>query len=292
MHGIVSLTQGLLVAGRYQLVEKVGEGSMSEVWSGRDQKVGRPVAVKVVSELLAPSERARRRFANEGQAVGRIHHPNVISLLDHGQLDDGRPFLVMEYHPGETLQSYLDRRPPLGAFTVVKLAQQLLDGIAAAHDEGIVHRDLKPANILLARLDSGRRQVKILDFGVARLIDLTVDPDNRLTQLGSMLGSPGYMPIELARGIRDVDQRADVFSLGAVLYHALVGRPPFVGGSVAQVTQRILSHDYPPLAQQRDDLPPRLVAIIDRAMAQQAAERYPDARAMRAAIIEVDVSSV
>jgi serine/threonine-protein kinase len=238
---------------------------------------------------LAPSERAQRRFATEGEAIGRIHHPNVISLLGHGSLDDGRPFLVMEYHPGETLKSYLKGRPPLGPYSAVKLGQQLLDGIAAAHDEGIIHRDIKPANILLARLGSGKRQIKILDFGVARVIDITLDPDMRLTQMGAVLGSPQYMPPEVARGMRDVDVRADIFGLGAVLYHSLMGRPPFMGATVGEIMRRIAAHEFPSLADERPDAPPALITAIDRAMAHSPEDRFPSARAMREALDKVPV---
>jgi serine/threonine-protein kinase len=277
---------------RYKLIQVLGSGSMAEVWAARDRASGDRVAIKVISELMALSSQARRRFEREMQAIGSIHHPNVVALLDHGQVDDGRPFLVMELVEGESVQQYLQQHTMIGVFSTLMLASQVLEGLEAAHVKGIVHRDLKPANIFLAYLGSGRRRVKILDFGVAHLLDMTTGQeegegsqrDARLTRTGSVLGSPRYMCIEVARGLPDIDERADIFGVGAVMYHALTGAPPFEGVGLGQIMSKIYDHAIRPLTAFRDDLPPELVACVERALAHEPDERFPSAAQMRGEI--------
>ena len=285
----VPLEAGTRLADRYLLQKQLGQGSMAEVWQAKDQKIGRPVAIKVVAELLAMSDQARRRFANEVQAIGRIHHPNVVALFGHGRAEDGRPFLVMERVSGQTLQTYIDGRPPLSPHSAVRLASEILNGLAAAHAQAIIHRDLKPANIMLALMPNGKRQVKILDFGVARVIDAGLDPQDRLTKTGTMLGSPRYMSLEVARGSPEVDARADVFALGAVTYHTLTGHAPFEGTAMGQIIRRIIDHDFKPLAEERPDLCAELVAVLNKAMAHQPGDRYSSAQGMLDDLISVDL---
>ncbi|MCA9668792.1 MAG: serine/threonine protein kinase [Myxococcales bacterium] len=280
----IALREGMRIGGgRYELESRLGRGSMAEVWCARDDKIGRPVAIKVVSEVLAPSELAHRRFAVEVAAIGRIHHPNVVSLFGSGTLADERPFLVMEYVGGEVLSTYLERKGRVGAYTAWMIGRQLLAGLGAAHAEHIIHRDLKPANVLIAQLPSGHRRIKILDFGVARIIERSVTVEKtRLTQSGTMLGSPRYMCLEVARGATDVDERADIFAVGAVLYDALAGRPPFTGTAIGEVIQKIIHHDFPPLIELRPDLPESLLQAINRAMAHDKQDRFQSAEEMQA----------
>jgi eukaryotic-like serine/threonine-protein kinase len=284
---IVHLEQGLVLDERYALRQRLGSGSMAEVWSALEVASGHPVAIKVVAEILAPSTQARLRFEREVQAIGSIQHPNVVALLGHGHLEDSRPYLVMERFEGRGLDDYLEEFPRLGAHSVLLLASQVLDGLQAAHDRGIIHRDLKPANIFLAQLASGRRQVKILDFGVAFVLDLAADPEARLTRDGAVLGSPRYMPIELARGSTEIDARSDIFGVGAIMYHALTGEPPFGGESLGQIMTRIMDHDIAPLRDARDDVPDELVACVERALSHDVADRYGSAAEMRQALREI-----
>ena len=277
---IISLKEGIYLQDRYLLISPLGTGSMAEVWAAEDDVTRQRVAIKVVAELLAPSEQAHKRFQREMLACGRVNHPNVVALLGHGEVADGRPFLVMEHVSGQTLGQYLKQHPILGARSVLILTEQILKGLEAAHAQNIVHRDIKPANILLARLPTGKLQVKVLDFGVARVLDFT-DADAKLTRTGTMLGSPRYMPFELARGSSGIDHRSDLFSTGAVMYHALTGAPPIQGSGLGQMMMKILNHDIPPLAPQRPDLPPHLVACVERALAKMPEDRFASAAEMR-----------
>lgn len=284
-----SLQRGDVFSDRYVLDGLLGQGSMAEVWRAWDEQAERWVAIKVVAELLAPSERARQRFSREVDAIGRIESPHVVRLLDHGTLEEGRPFLVMEHVPGETLAAYLERSPKVPAAVAVDLARQLLRGLVAAHAQGVIHRDLKPANIVLASEPLRPDQLgslKIVDFGVARILDIAgkEEGDPRLTAAGTMLGSPRYMPLEVARGAPDVDARADIFAAGAVVYDALTGHPPFGTGPIGKVIRAIIDHDFPPLAGERPDLSPELCAVIGRALAHTPDERWDSAEQMLAAL--------
>ncbi len=281
---IISLKEGIYLQDRYLLIAPLGTGSMAEVWEAEDDVTKQRVAIKVVAELLAPSEQAHKRFQREMLACGRVNHPNVVALLGHGEVADGRPFLVMEYVSGQTLGQYLQQHPVLGARSVLILTEQMLKGLEAAHAQNIVHRDIKPANILLARLPTGKLQVKVLDFGVARVLDFT-DADAKLTRTGTMLGSPRYMPFELARGSSTIDPRSDIFSVGAVMYHCLTGNPPIQGSGLGQLMMKILNHDIPPLPPQRPDLDPRIVACVERALGKMPEDRFDSATQMRQEIL-------
>jgi len=267
---------------RYKLTRPLGRGSMAEVWAALDRLSSDQVAIKVISELMALSSQARRRFEREMQAIGTIHHGNVVAMLDHGQVSDGRPYLVMELVEGESFGAYLEQHGRIGARGTLALIAQVLDGLEAAHDVGIVHRDLKPANIYLAHLPSGKRRVKILDFGVAFVLDYAAQSEEpRLTSDGSILGSPRYMSLEVAKGSLEIDERADVFGVGATMYHALTGHPPFDAQGIGEILNQIFQHAIPPLAEARPDLPRRLVQCVEKALAQEPQDRYPTAHAMR-----------
>jgi len=282
---IVHLEAGMELDERYLLERPLGSGSMAEVWAGRDLRDQSEVAIKVVAELLAPSQQAHLRFEREVRATAAIDHPNVVALRDHGEIEDGRPYLVMELVSGQSLADYLkEREELLGAYSAVVLGRQILDGLAAAHALGIIHRDLKPANILLAEREGGRRQVKILDFGVAGVLDIVESPEARLTRTGTILGSPRYMPFELARGATELDPRSDLFGVGATLYHALTGHAPFLGRGIGEVMKKIMLHEISPLAAERSDLPASLVAVIDRSLAPLPEERHATATEMREAL--------
>ncbi len=288
MPKLIHLQEGMRLEERYKLTEPLGSGSMAEVWAARDRASGDRVAIKVISELMARSSQAVKRFEREMQAIGSIDHANVVALIDHGMVGDGRPFLVMELVDGESLEDYLAHNEMIGVFSTLMLVSQVLEGLEAAHAKGIVHRDIKPANIVLAFLGSGRRRVKILDFGVAHVLKITAERNERLTATGSILGSPRYMSLEVARGSTEIDERADVFGVGAVMYHALTGGPPFDGRGMGEILSKIYAHEIPSVLELRPDLPPELVKCLDRALAHEPDDRYLSAAAMRA---EVDALS-
>jgi serine/threonine protein kinase len=203
--------------GHYEVVEIIGRGGMGIVLKAFDTVLHRIVAVKVLAPQLATTAAARKRFEREARAAAAISHEQVVAIYEVGEVK-GLPYLVMEYVAGVSLQERLDRTGPQELKEILRIGMQTARGLAAAHVQGLIHRDIKPANILL---HNGVERVKITDFGLARAID-----DASLTQSGCIAGTPQYMAPEQARG-EAVDHRADLFSLGSVLYAMCTGRPPF-----------------------------------------------------------------
>src|SRR5207249_10465881 len=203
--------------GHYEVQEVVGRGGMGVVLKAFDEQLHRVVAIKVMAPQLASSATARKRFAREARAAAAVTHDHVVTI--HAVAEDGPlPHIVMQFVAGESLQDRLDRNGPLPLLEVLRIGMQTAAGLAAAHAQGLVHRDVKPSNILL---ENSVERVKITDFGLARAVD-----DASITQSGVVAGTPQYMAPEQAGG-EVLDHRADLFSLGSVLYAACTGRPPF-----------------------------------------------------------------
>ncbi len=238
--------------GPYEIKGVVGRGGMGVVLKAYEPSLERLVAIKVLAPHLADSPLARRRFAREGRAAAAVRHENVIAVHAVHEAD-GLPYLVMEYVPGISLQERLDQDGPLDVPAIVRIGIQVASGLAAAHAQGLIHRDIKPANILL-ETNTGR--AKITDFGLARAVD-----DASLTQSGAITGTPQYMAPEQARG-EAVDPRADLFSLGSVLYSLCTGVPPFRADSPLAVLNRICSEVPTPIAKLNPDIPEWLCLFI------------------------------
>src|SRR5207247_2165706 len=220
------------IVDRFQIVRILGKGGMGTVYLARDERLERPVAVKVLhSEDLATEER-RARFMREARTAASIRHLNIATIYEVGETDEGAPFIVMEYCEGETLTQRMRRRP-LEAAEFMSIARQIASGVAAAHDGGIIHRDLKPANIIIEPTG----QVKILDFGLAKALqqNLTHSPDK---SSGMLLGTLHYLPPEQARG-QSADARSDLFSVGVILYQMATGQLPFYADAPLLVLERI-----------------------------------------------------
>jgi hypothetical protein len=267
---------GLLgTLGPYEVREVLGQGGMGVVLKAFDPALHRLVAIKVLAPALAGSATARRRFTREAQAAAAICHDHVVAV--HGVHEaDGLPYLVMQYVPGESLQERLDRAGPLEVTEVVRIGLQAASGLAAAHAQGLIHRDVKPANILL---EDGLSRVKVTDFGLARMAD-----DIGLTQAGVVAGTPEYMAPEQARG-EQVDHRADLFSLGSVLYACCTGRPPFRGSTPLAVLRQVSDEAPRPVRSLNPDVPAWLEAVILRLLAKDPADRFQSA-AEAAALLE------
>jgi len=233
--------RGDVIASRYRLVKKLGEGGMGVVWVAHALSLGVDVAIKLIRTGVADADVASR-MAREAQASATLAHPAIVRVFDHGTTDLGDPFLVMELVEGETLGAMLDREKKVDVTTAIKLILPLLDGLRCAHERGIVHRDIKPENVLLARDPLGRIQPKLLDFGIAKLEHQPAV--NRLTQVGDVLGSPEFMSPEQARGVPDIDQRTDIWSVCVMLYEMLAGRLPFYTKNYNALMQAIL-HEGP-----------------------------------------------
>jgi eukaryotic-like serine/threonine-protein kinase len=275
----VRLTPGSRV-GPYEVVSLLGAGGMAEVYRAKDTRLGRDVAIKVVSEALGGDAAFLERFDREAKLAASLAHPNVVALFDVG-LQDGKPYFVTELLQGESLRERLAKGPiPLGK--ALEWAAQMAQGLAAAHERGIVHRDLKPENVFITR----DGHVKLLDFGIAKLIetaqaatphglmDETVSPSGGHTRTGVVVGTPGYMSPEQVRG-DPVDSRTDFFSLGAVLYEMLSGGRAFPAGPVVESGFAIL-HNEPELLSSA--VPPLVAQVVHRCLEKDAGRRFQSAR--------------
>ncbi|HXD84871.1 MAG TPA: serine/threonine-protein kinase, partial [Urbifossiella sp.] len=260
--------------GQYTLKRKLGEGGMGEVWLAEHRFLKRPCAVKFIRPDLAASPATAARFAREVQAVTGLTHVNIVRVYDYGRADDGSFYLVMEYLDGPTLEELVRTAGPLPPGRVVYLVRQLCGALAEAHAAGLVHRDLKPGNAIVATLGGQPDVAKLLDFGLVQ--DLSAEDDGRLTRTGTVLGTPAYMSPEQAAG-ESVDARGDVYSLGAVAFFALAGRPPFEGKTVGQLLASHRSVPPPSLTELQPKLPADVATVVARCLAKDPSDRYPSA---------------
>ncbi|HTS34668.1 MAG TPA: serine/threonine-protein kinase [Candidatus Solibacter sp.] len=253
--------------GRYEIVGELGRGAMGVVYQARDPQIDRTVALKTVSlRGQEPEEETefRRRFQNEAQAAGRLHHPGIVSVFDVGEeAESNEPYIVLEYVAGEALNKILAREKKLPPARALKLAEEVADALEYAHGQGVIHRDIKPGNILITK--DGR--AKIADFGIAKL-NLA-----HFTLPGKVLGTPAYMAPEQLAG-EGADGRADLFSLGVILYLMVTGHSPFQGNSATTVCFKVANRDPLPASALELTLPPELDLVIARAMAKNPDERY------------------
>jgi serine/threonine protein kinase/formylglycine-generating enzyme required for sulfatase activity len=254
--------------GHYEILEILGRGAFGTVFRAFDDKLQRVVAIKVMAIELAATSPARKRFLREAQASAAIRHENVVRV--YGVEESPIPYLVMEYIPGQTLQQRLDQAGPLAIPDVLRLGRQIAEGLAAAHAQDLIHRDIKPGNILLEKGDLER--VKITDFGLARAAD-----DASQTQSGMIAGTPMYMAPEQASGHK-LDQRADLFSFGSVLYQMLSGRPPFRAATMLAVLKRVVDDSPRPIDEIIPETPAWLCAVVSKLHAKNPDERYQSAR--------------
>ena len=253
--------------GPYDVTEVLGHGAFGIVLKAYDAALSRFVAIKVLAAQLAVSAAARSRFAREAKAAAAVVHENVVAIHAVNSWN-GLPYLVMPCIAGRSLQERVNRDGPLSVKEVLRVGMQAARGLAAAHDQGIVHRDIKPSNILL---ENGVERVKLSDFGLARAVD-----DASQTQSGVIAGTPQYMSPEQARG-EAIDHRADLFSLGGVMYFMCAGRPPFRADSTPAVLRRVCDDRHRPLRDVNPDIPHWLAAIIDRLLAKEAGGRFSTA---------------
>ncbi len=270
--------------GKYRIVSKLGAGGMGGVYLAEDTSLDRKVAIKVINlPSTEPSARrdALERFKLEAQAIARISHPNVVTVYEFTEIE-GEYLLVMEYLPGRTLRELIEGEKALPPDQVVRHANAILSGLDAIHRAGLIHRDLKPQNILL--LNDGR--LKILDLGLVKFTERKLD----LTQFGVAMGSPLYMAPEQIMALTAVgaiDKRVDIYALGVVLFQLLTGKPPYRGTTPQQIMQQHVSSPVPVPVSPLGHVSPVLTAIIVKAMAKQAGERYQTAGEMRAALEHV-----
>jgi serine/threonine-protein kinase len=270
---------GAVVAGKYRLESVIGVGGMGSVWCATHLGLAQQVAIKLVSSNFARSSDALRRFDREAKAAAKIRSRHVPQVFDNGVLDDGTPFLAMELLHGETLFKRIHRQGPIPLPEAVSILEQSARALSRAHSLGIVHRDIKPDNIYLAQsVDEDGYVVKILDFGIAKFTGLG-DAEHSTTRTGALLGTPQYMSPEQARGLRQIDFRTDLYSLGLVSYTMLTGNLAFSGESLGDLLLQICAQPLPSLRAAAPWLPPAMEAWFQRACAREADHRYPSAQA-------------
>lgn len=275
---------GALVGRRFELEARLGTGSVGVVYRARDQQTGDAVAIKVWHGV--DDEQSRGRFAREAQALATLEHANIVDVLSTGRLETGTPYVAMELLRGETLEATLAADGAMNPERVRHIMRQLLSAIAFAHKRNVVHRDLKPDNIFLCRDGSGQEVVKLLDYGLAKFLGADATSGGAdLTVTGMVMGTPLYMPPEQAAGAR-VDVRADVYAVGCIAFEMLTGRLPYVGDDFGELIRAHVTAPVPRLADALPSVEPRaeLQALLDKAMAKQAAARFEHAGSMLSAL--------
>lgn len=264
---------GQIVADRYHVVRKLGEGGMGQVYLAEHVKMGRKSAIKVMNPSMVHDPDAVARFNREAANASRISHPNVCAIYDFGETPEGLIYLAMEFVEGEPLTDLLERERALPVRRAAAIFLQVADALQAAHDLGIVHRDLKPDNIMLGRARDGSDVVKVVDFGIAKAVG--GDDSQKVTKTGLVVGTPEFMSPEQLSGDQ-LDGRSDLYALALVLFKMLTGTLPFAGGTVQDTMVKRLTDDPATLAAVRPDLsfPPGLQAVLDAALTRSPGDRY------------------
>jgi non-specific serine/threonine protein kinase/serine/threonine-protein kinase len=262
-----------IIAGRYEVGKVLGRGGMGEVRAGKDLKLERPVAIKILHPEMAARPDFKERFAAEARAAGRLMHPNIVAVYDTGEYE-GTSFIVMELLPGRTLADALATQGPFEPEAVRRVTLEILAALDASHAEGILHRDIKAGNVLLTQEGS----VKVADFGVAKVAE-GLD----MTLTGLLLGTPAYLAPELVDG-EPASKRSDIYAVGVVLYELLAGRRPFQAETPLALAMSIKRDDPVALSDIRPDLDPALIDVVDKAISKEPEDRYADAQQMAKAL--------
>jgi serine/threonine-protein kinase len=281
------------IVGNYRVLSELARGGMGEVYRAQHELLGRPAAIKFLRPELSANEVLVQRFFDEARAASAIRHPGIIEVYDFGYSPKGDAYYVMELLDGETLATRLARVGKLAEVEVTAITRDIASALKAAHDAGIIHRDLKPDNIFLVRGSDGGDRVKVVDFGVAKLADRATQSGH--TRTGVLMGTPLYMAPEQAREAARIDHRADLYSLGCIMYEMLVGAPPFAGEGAGEI---IAMQMFTPPERPRTRVPaisPELDALVMRLLAKEPAERPDHAAEVARSLgerLSVDRSSI
>ena len=289
-HPVSGVRPGDVVAGKFQIERVLGEGGMGFVVAARHLQLGQMVALKFMrEEVLTPEYRSR--FLREARNTVRLKSKHVSRVLDVGSLENGSPYMVMEYLEGTDLSEHLHNQGPVPAADACDYVIQACEAIAEAHSHGIVHRDLKPANLFLTKGTGGEPVIKVLDFGVSKVLELGMDDadgtnpggrmrraDSVVTKASDLLGSPSYMAPEQVVSARDADNQSDIWSLGVIIFRLISGRAPFNAPAIGELIQSIMQGPIPNLRDVRPDLPPGLEHVVMRCLERDRTRRLGDVK--------------
>ena len=275
------MEEGALVAGKYRILRKLGEGGMGSVWLAKNQVTERDFAIKFLHASAERTQDQLARFFQEAKVAGKLRHPSIVEIFDAGSEPsmDGAPYLVMEVLDGVGLDEALNRAGALPVGVALEIVLDACRGLALAHEKGIIHRDLKPSNVFLHRTGDGSMTPKVLDFGISKVLvaDSTGRNVTGMTRTGAVLGSPLYMSPEQAAGDKSIDARSDVHSLGVMLWECLVGRPPFLAETYGLLLVEIIQGERPHLASLLPDVPKCVADLVGRAIARDRGARFAEA---------------
>ncbi len=269
--------EGLVIDDKYKLDRRIAEGGMGVVYAGTHLSIGRKIAVKFLHSEIATSEDLITRFKNEARLAASIGHRNIVDIIDMGMLRRRIHYIVMEFLEGMDLDTTLSREGRFTQEEATDLVIQILNGLKAAHRKGIVHRDLKPENIFLVTHPDGERYVKILDFGISKLLDDSKVKDVKLTHTGMVFGTPRYMSPEQARGRTEVDHRADLYAVGAIYYEMLCAVPLFVADNYNELIVDVLTNQPVHVLERNPELSPDLAALVMKAVSKEPVDRFQNA---------------
>jgi serine/threonine-protein kinase len=277
---------GTKVADKYEVISEIGRGGMSIVYKARHELMDRTVAIKMLQSGLVNDQTSIRRFQQEAQAASCLTHPNVITVYDYGLVPSGQPYLVMDCLSGESLSDVVLREGFVAPLRAITIFVQACDALEHAHQKGVLHRDLKCGNIMLTEIEGQKDVVKVVDFGIAKLMPSSGKQQQNLTQTGEVFGSPIYMSPEQCMG-EQLDARSDIYSMGTVLYEALTGHPPLMGDTIIDTMQMHVATKPPPFAKMRPGLniPPALEEVCLKALEKKPSDRFVSMAAFRDALI-------
>jgi serine/threonine protein kinase len=275
---------GTIVAGKYRVEGVIGKGGMGFVLAATDTTLTRRVAIKCLRAVRSDDATTVARFTREARAAANLQSEYVARVFDAGTLPSGIPYIVMELLDGKSLADVLKHRELLPIASVVDYALQACDGLIEAHARGVVHRDLKPANLFLARSPTGPSRIKLLDFGISKLL-AGENPTEEFTPTGVVFGSPRYMSPEQLKSSKHVDQTTDIWSLGTIVYELLVGKPAFPGPSLEDTVEQIRKRPTVPLTELRPDIPSALAEVVGRCLEKECARRYPSMLSLAEALV-------
>jgi serine/threonine-protein kinase len=284
---------GTLVGQRYKVLSMLGEGGIGTVYLADDTATGTQVALKMLRREVASEPEIVARFDREAKAMTALAHEHIVQALNFGRTPEGDICLVMELVQGETLRNTLRRTGPFPAHGLVQISRQIASALTRAHSMGIVHRDLKPENVMVSWRPDGSPWIKVLDFGMARLlVGASVAPMTQkgvvvdLTRKGAVFGTPEYMPPEQAMG-QPVDARADQYAFGVIIFEMISGRRPFLSKTALEMVQAQIRHSPPSLTDLVPGLSPAVAAVVARMLAKRPDKRYPDVQSAISALSDV-----